>query len=436
MPVRAPIPYEPFEQQQQLHASPKKFKAAAAGARGGKSRAGAFESVQRAIHQPGYQQTDIDAGRPYKIACGAPTFPMLKTIVIPTVRELLPKALIVHESKSDLIITIRAAGKKRYSEIHFKNCEKAERWEGLQLYHVWLDEVAQMKREIFDEATTRVSDRDGTIIATGTPKGKNWFYQEFFSDKAQADGENFGIQYPTSANPYFPRHVLELRKRRLPRRYYLRTYEASFENFLGQIYEELDPKVHFVTARDVPKRWAYSVAGVDWGWNNRGVILVALVTYDGDYWIVEEDSAQYVLIDAEKGDDCWVNRARALQKKYGIRAFYCDPSAPGNIESFNKAQLNAYPAENEVLAGILNVATLFRIDPKTQRARMHIVKERCPNLVQYLPSYHWQEKDDVIKDEPAKEEDHECDALRYLVYTDLSFSGGAVIMDGGAALPY
>jgi hypothetical protein len=228
------IAYKPHKHQVAFHSSGARVKLMSAGARSGKTFGGAFETVMRAIKQPGYHPKDIAEGKPYQVACGAPTFPMLRDIVIPEVMRLIPDQLIVDWKKSEYRLIIRAEGKGKFSHILFKNCEKPERWEGLQLYCVWLDEAAQMKRGIYDEARTRVRDRKGIILLTGTPKGKNWVYTDVY-ERSLTDKYAFCEIFPTSANPYFPAEELEEARATMPPRYFRRTYEASWEAFEGQL---------------------------------------------------------------------------------------------------------------------------------------------------------------------------------------------------------
>ena len=50
--------------------------------------------------------------------------------------------------------------------------------------------------------------------------------------------------------------------------------------------------------------------------------------------------------------------------------------------------------------------------------RIHIVAEKCPNLLREFASYIWDEKaQERGEDKPVKLNDHALDALRYLLQT-------------------
>ena len=57
------------------------------------------------------------------------------------------------------------------------------------------------------------------------------------------------------------------------------------------------------------------------------------------------------------------------------------------------------------------MATLLSLD----RLRVH---ESCTSLIEAIPGYSWDDKKALQGlDEPIKVDDHECDALRYGIYT-------------------
>lgn len=433
------LDYQPHRHQRGFHKSKRRIRALIAGSRGGKTLAGAAEIVMRAIWQPGYLQKDIDEGKPYTVAAGAPTFDMLRKLVIEEVFRLLPEELIVsyHESYKELII--RAVGRNRFSRIYFKNCERSERWEGLQLYAVWLDEAAQMNAAIFDEVRTRLSDRRGTLLITGTPKGKNWLYREVWKRSHNPANDIYAHCYPTIENPYFAGggqarfdEIARLRDS-MPARYFRRTYEADFDEFAGQVYDEWSPSAHVIAA--IPRRgdgrpaFRRVIAGVDWGYVNPGAIVIIGITNDDSYVVIDESYATGVLLSAGRGQDSWVERAKHFRKVYGVNAWYCDPSEPEHIETFKRAGLRAFPAKNPVFAGIQDVAMLMH--PVTPRPpRLRIVGHRCPKLLEFLPAYHWKEnKDGQLQEAPQKKDDHLPDALRYALHTELRRGGAPQFVD-------
>ncbi len=90
---------------------------------------------------------------------------------------------------------------------------------------------------------------------------------------------------------------------------------------------------------------------------------------------------------------------------------------PAYIAEFKRAGIFAAPCNNDVKAGIQLVSTLMHVD-ENGHTRLRIHKKNCPRLSKYLPAYTWNEnKDEELSETPKKENDDECDMLRYAIYS-------------------
>jgi len=65
----------------------------------------------------------------------------------------------------------------------------------------------------YDVVRPSLSDKLGLLITTTTPHGKNWFYEEFWSEEAKEDPTNGRVEYTSIHNPHFPREEWEYYKR-------------------------------------------------------------------------------------------------------------------------------------------------------------------------------------------------------------------------------
>ena len=89
-----------------------------------------------------------------------------------------------------------------------------------------------------------------------------------------------------------------------------------------------------------------------------------------------------------------------------------DPSASSYITALRKKGINVIKAKNDVYEGIRLVYMLL------STGHIKINKDRCPHLISELGLYIWDEKkSEKGKEEPVKENDHCCDALRYFINT-------------------
>ncbi len=166
--------------------------------------------------------------------------------------------------------------------------------------------------------------------------------------------------------------------------------------------------------RDVP---VATVGGIDFGFNHPFAAVWGHVNGDDVLWIT---GMRYV-----RQQTTPVHSA-ALPG--GIR-WYADPSQPGTIAELRNAGHDVIPCVHLAVrggAGSPRTPVLAGIDQVTERmrtGRLKILRAACKPLLRELALYHYPE--DKMSEEPVKENDHACDALRYL----------CVGMDRGRSVP-
>jgi terminase large subunit-like protein len=139
------------------------------------------------------------------------------------------------------------------SRIDFKSADDPESLRGAGLDILWIDESAFIpNRAAFDVVRPSLSDKLGILITTTTPDGKNWFYDEFWSDAAFEDLTNGRVEYTSIHNPHFPRSEWEYAKRRMHPLLFKKEYVASFDSMAGR---ELSGEwLHYFSSLDVPNK--------------------------------------------------------------------------------------------------------------------------------------------------------------------------------------
>ena len=91
---------------------------------------------------------------------------------------------------------------------------------------------------------------------------------------------------------------------------------------------------------------------------------------------------------------------------------YADTNRPDSIQSMHR--LVGFPimsAIKDVVDGIQCVNGFFK------KKKLFIHRDNVPNMLRELESYSWKSKPGKVFDEPIKENDHNCDALRYCLFT-------------------
>ncbi|MFC5541551.1 PBSX family phage terminase large subunit [Ureibacillus suwonensis] len=169
----------------------------------------------------------------------------------------------------------------------------------------------------------------------------------------------------------------------------------------GVIYKDFNEKEHYISLEEFKKKNIVKYfAGVDWGYEHHGAIVVLAEDVEGNVYLCEEHAYQHKEIDE------WVKIAKGVKERYGNINFYCDTARPEHIARFRREKLRAIEAKKNVIAGIEEIASLFKT------SKLFIVRDKVKRFEEEINQYVW-----GSNDEPVKEWDDVLDALRYAIYT-------------------
>lgn len=170
----------------------------------------------------------------------------------------------------------------------------------------------------------------------------------------------------------------------------------------GIIYKDFNKNVHYISSEEFAKKNIVSYfAGVDWGYEHHGSIVVLAEDDKGDLFLCEEHAHQH------KEIDDWVVIAKDVKERYGNINFYCDTARPEHVQRFRRERLRALDARKAVVAGIEAVARRFKL------RKLYIVEDKVERFDEEIYMYAWDEKTGL----PVKVFDDVLDALRYAFYT-------------------
>lgn len=177
----------------------------------------------------------------------------------------------------------------------------------------------------------------------------------------------------------------------------------------GVVYADFNRKLHTITRKQAQQiNFDRMFAGVDWGWEHWGAIVLIGVK-NSAYYIIKENAAQHVHING------WIKEAKDIITNYGNIPFYCDPARPEHISSFQSAGISAFPGNNRVLSGIEAIATLMKNN------LFFIVYDECPRFRDEIYKYIWKKN----TGEPLKENDDVLCAIRYGIYSDMTVNSNS-----------
>lgn len=267
--------------------------------------------------------------------------------------------------------------------------------------------------------------------ATNPGPPSHWIYQRFI-DQDPEELKELGreVVYMTPwDNPYLPEDYIQkklsgmtgVRKQRL---LYGKWVAAE-----GVIYKHFDREKHVVEDESV---------FLD-DWNDYKRIIVGA---DANYpkpraWYVigvrseERKDVLAEFYNPESHVEDAINWLVDLKERKGFKnsvTVYHDPSDPGAIDKIKSTSgVVAVKADNKVQPGISEVSRHFSNN-------LLKISPRCNNLIRELESYRW--KPGYEDEQPEKEDDHACDALRYALFSMRGTGGGITFLydDSGTVL--
>jgi len=165
-------------------------------------------------------------------------------------------------------------------KIECKSGETEDSMLGEELDLAVVDETPRIKRLVWGTLYERMGSRRGKVILIGTPRGKNWYHEEW----VQANKHNTGFHYKTIDSPYYPRDMYEEAKKKLPERIFRQDHEAEFLDDAAGVFREVKEIVEDCD-RDVDSSHHY-ILGVDLGKIESFTVLTIIdaITKKVVYW--------------------------------------------------------------------------------------------------------------------------------------------------------
>lgn len=274
---------------------------------------------------------------------------------------------------------------------------------GMTAFGAYINEASLANQEVFDEIKARCSGKNARIIADTNPDHpEHWLLKDYINSSASGIMSN---HFRLDDNTFLDaRYVKQIKETTPSGMFYDRGVEGLWVSGEGVVYPDFDREKHSITAEQAKRlRFDRVFAGVDWGWEHWGAIVVIGVT-GKRYCIIEEHAAQHRFIND------WILAARDIIARHGNISFYCDPARTEHVAAFQKAGIRAYLANNRVLSGIEAVATLMKND------LFRIVYDECPRFRDEIYKYIWKKN----SGEPLKGNDDVLCAIRYGIYSDMT----------------
>ena len=306
----------PHAGQKEVHNSDARFKVLSAGRRWGKTRLGVNECLDAASK----------GGRAWWVS------PSYKTSEVGwrPLRQIARKIPGAEVRLGDRQVNFPGGG---FVAVRSADNPDSLRGEGLDF--VVMDECAFMQKEAWTEAIRpALSDRLGKALFISTPKGRNWFWENYQRGINGEEGWQ-SWQFPTSTNPFIDKGEIEAARRDLPEIIFRQEYLAEFVDDQGGVFRRVQEAA--VLSPQEPENGKQYVAGVD-------------VAASVDYTVVS-------VLDAESKEMVWmdrfnrvdypvlIDRLEAVYKRYHLTSMVVESNSIGRpvIDELVARGLNIVP---------------------------------------------------------------------------------------------
>ena len=427
----------PTPKQELFLTADKKYVAFGGARGGGKSFAVRLKAILLCLQYPGI-----------RVMIVRKTYPEL------TENHIKPLCTILrcyHQDKRERIATYNDSKKNivfpNGSEILFRYCENdksAERFQGLEVHALFIDEATHQSEERFKKLTAcvrGVDDYPKRVFLTANPgsEGHGWV-KRLFVDRRYEDNENpddymFIKSLVTDNAPLMASnedYVKQLEA--LPPRLRRMWLEGDWSCAEGVVFEEFTDRpehyedrrwTHVIAPFEIPDDWVI-YRGLDWGYNkpssvqwhavspNDGIIYHFLELYtcsktpnEGLKWTPPQLFAEVHRIETEHP---WLKGKKII----GIAdpAIWDAETGESIADTAAKHQVFFNKADNHRIPGLLQCH--YRLSFSTEGVPMFYVFNTCKHFIRTIPLLLYDEHrvEDV---ETHKNEDHCYDAWRYIM---------------------
>lgn len=272
---------------------------------------------------------------------------------------------------------------------------------GMTAFGAYINEASLAHPSVFDEIKSRCSGEGARILSDTNPDNpEHWLLKDYIqNDDESIISYHFELDDNTFLSDRYRKNIKATTPSGMM---YDRNILGLWVSGDGLVYQDFDKKIHTMTQdelKQIPMKQYF--AGVDWGYEHHGVIVVFGMGYDDRFYLIEEHAKQHVFIED------WVRIAHDIKARYGDIPFYCDSARSEHVAKFDEEGINAIFADKRIMRGVELVANYFKND------KLRILYDACPRFASEIYNYAW----DTKKDLPIKEYDDVMDAMRYALLT-------------------
>jgi hypothetical protein len=358
-----------------------------------------------------------------------PESPPEALLVGPTlkmIRDLHWDSLLALFENSPLTLKI---DKSRY-RIYFKNNlpilslagvdDGGERIRGKNLIYAGAEEYQLFPSNTWNEILTPCfRDPSGFYQADviGTPAGKNSHFYKFHLQALNTPDWKY-YHFTSADNPFHPKKLRELAKLTLPPKVYRAEYEASWEDFSNQIFDQLEEK-HCIDILPNPSEYDKVFIGLDHGAVNPYIVCIGLKGnqyFIFDAWENPNPNSPVVL-------DTVIEQCAKFSTQHNAYRAYSPDDNPSI-----RVSLIRHGKKHDI-KGLCRTVDVCRTKPGLMERlgivnslfyqnRLFISKKLQPLITDFQSFHKAQDREGLVVEKPAdNQRDHSCMAAAYVLGT-------------------
>lgn len=257
-PKKVTIPYCPQPYQLEIHQHSSRNKVVVIGRRGGKTETLENHQIRNAYTDPGLHWII------------APTYKQVKMICWRRLKKLLKDDDMWKPNEQELSMTHQRLD----TIIELKGADNEDSLKGVGLKSAGLDECAIMRANVWPEIIRpMLADSQGGAMFTGTPKGRNWYY-DLYLKGLNGDPNWKSWNYPTSINKYISKDEIEQARKDMSERLFRQEFMAEFIDDETGVFRKIRQCI--VGELKSPIKGRFYVMGVDLAKTENFTVLTVL----------------------------------------------------------------------------------------------------------------------------------------------------------------
>lgn len=427
-PVEVKLGYAPMPKQGKFHGLDHKYRFFAGGWGNGKTSAGCAEAFMLAMEYPGCTGLIARKTRPELKATTQDQFFNGGGSGLATDWPGCPEEVIRSFNKSEQRLTFI-----NNSIIHFWPLDEPGKLTNLNLGWFLIDQGEEIPEEMFmmlqGRLRQRIGPRKGMVLCN--QNGHDWIWRRLVHLEGAYPDHGL-VHAKTTDNKNLPSDYIDTLMH-MPKIWIKRFVEGSWDVFEGQIWPEFVPEIHVIQPFTLPDNWEI-VEGIDHGKRNPTAVLWTAFDEYGNCFVVDE---HYM-----KGQLVGVHAEAILEKRgtFGEPQYTVIDASAGNedpvsgrsvIDEYWDYGITCFPSDRHVPARVSRVGEWLRmrkhrLHPRTQAQRDEgypslYIFANCLNLIEHIQTYQWKKQpvtqDEDPKEQPLKKDDHDVDALGYILMT-------------------